>query len=119
MIAISGLTGAASGGNGQYQVTGVPSSTAFQIWQGGLPAYTTLGNAPLAVTANSVNADDGTAASYTGTGSNVLFLRDQTFWTAGGTNLWDLTLPTEYLTVSVKAGAPALVRVKTQRYRSA
>ena len=102
MIAISGLTGDASGGNGQYQVTGIPSSTSFQIGQGGLPAYTTLANATLAVTADSVNADDGTAASYTGTGSNVLFLRDQTFWTASGTNLWDLTLPTEYMTVSVK-----------------
>ena len=102
IIAISGLTGAASGGNGEYQVTSVSSSTAFQIGQGGLPGYTTFANAPLAVTANAVNADDGTVASYTGSRSNVLFLRDQTFWTAGGTNLWDLTLPTEYLTVSVK-----------------
>src|SRR5260370_26359283 len=60
IVAISGLTGTASGGNGQYQVTGVSSSTSFQVWQGGLPAYTTLGNATLTVTANSVNADDGT-----------------------------------------------------------
>jgi hypothetical protein len=102
IVALAGLTGSASGGNGAYQVAGVSSSTAFQIRQGALPANTTLGDVTLAVTANAVNADDGTPASYTGTQSNVLFLRDQTFWTAGGTSLYDLTLPTEYLTVSVK-----------------
>ena len=102
IVSISGLTGSASGGNGLYQVTGVSSSTAFQIGQGALPASTTLGGVALAVTANAVNADDGTAATYSGTQSNLLFLRDQTFWNAGGTSLYDLTLPTEYLTVSVK-----------------
>jgi hypothetical protein len=102
IVALSGLTGSASGGNDLYQVTGVSSSTAFQIGQGALPANTTFGDVTLAVTASAVNADDGTSATYTGTQSNVLFLRDQTFWTAGGTNLSDLTLPTEYLTVSVK-----------------
>src|ERR1022692_1228699 len=95
IVALSGLTGGASAGNGPYQVTGVSSSTAFQIGQGPLPANTTLGDVTLAVTASAVNADDGTSASYTGTQSNVLFLRDQTFWAAGGTNLNDLSLPTE------------------------
>jgi|GEM_PF-5888855 len=54
------------------------------------------------VTPAAALTDDSSSASFTGIHSNVLFLRDQTFWTAGGTNLWDLTLPTEYLTVSVK-----------------
>ena len=102
IVALSGLTGSASVGNGPYQVAGVSSSTAFQIWQRSLPGNTTFGDATLAVTANSVSADDGTVASYTGTHSNPLFLRDETFWTAGGTFLYDLTLPVEYLTVSVK-----------------
>jgi hypothetical protein len=102
IVALSGLTGSASGGNGLYPVTGVSSSTAFQVGQGALPANTTLGDVTLAVTANAVNADDGTWASYTGTQSNVLVLREQSFWVAGGTNLSDLSLPTEYLTLSVK-----------------
>jgi hypothetical protein len=53
-------------------------------------------------TASAVLADDGTVASFKGTQSSALFLRDQTFWPAGGANLWDLTLPTEYVTVSLK-----------------
>src|SRR5450631_4442783 len=89
LITLSGLTGSASAGNGLHQVTGISSSTAFQILQGALPGNTTLGDATLGVTASAVNADDGTSASFTGTQSNVLLLRDQTFWTAGGTNLWD------------------------------
>ncbi|MGD0774099.1 MAG: hypothetical protein ABSC05_14880 [Candidatus Solibacter sp.] len=99
IVTVSGLT---SGGNGTYQVTYVPNSTSFQISQGAMPGNTTLGNAPLAVTAAAVNADDGTPGSFTGTQSNKLLLRDQTFWTASGPNLTDLTLPTEYLTLSVK-----------------
>ena len=54
-------------------------------------------------TPNAALTDDGASASFTGTHSNVLFLRDNQFWIAGGTNLWDLTLPTEYLVVSVKS----------------
>src|ERR1035437_10314888 len=54
------------------------------------------------VTPAAALTDDGSSASFTGTHSNALVLRDQTFWAAGGTNLGDLTLPTEYLTVSVK-----------------
>ncbi len=102
IVGLSGLTGGASGGNGLYQVTYVPSSTAFRIGQGNLPANTTLGDAAIAVTANAVNADDSTSASFSGTRSNMLFLRDETLWTAGGTNLWDIALPMEYLTLSIK-----------------
>ena len=53
-------------------------------------------------TSNAVLTDDGTTASFKGTQSSVLFLRDQAYWPAGGTNLWDLTLPTDYVTVSLK-----------------
>ena len=99
IITVSGLTG---NGNGTYQVTSVTSSTSLQIGQGALPANTTLGGATLAVTAAALNADDTTSGSFTGTHSNALVLRDQTLWTGAGTNLWDLTLPMEYLTISVK-----------------
>src|ERR1035441_7038583 len=96
IVALSGLTGSASGGNGLYPVAGISSSTAFQIGQGALPANTTLGDVTMAVTASAVIADDGTAASYSGTQSNFLLLRDQSFWIAGGTNLNDLTRSEEH-----------------------
>ena len=47
--------------------------------------------------------DDNAAATFRGTQSNSLFLRDNNLWVAGGTNLADLTLPTEWLTLSLKA----------------
>jgi len=74
IVSISGLTGGASGGNGIYQVFSVPSPTSFQVSQNGLPANTTLQDAALAVTANAVNADDGTAATFAGTDSNLILL---------------------------------------------
>src|ERR1019366_1281103 len=49
IVALSGLTGSASAGNGLYAVSGVSSSTAFQIGLGALPASTTLGDLTLAV----------------------------------------------------------------------
>src|SRR5450759_4822365 len=47
--------------------------------------------------------DDASSATFTGTTSDMLFLRDTAIWLGGGTNLSDLTLPTEFLTLSVKA----------------
>ncbi|MCX6629234.1 MAG: hypothetical protein NTW28_16575 [Candidatus Solibacter sp.] len=47
--------------------------------------------------------NDTTSATFTGVTSGMLFLRDAAFWLSGGTNLSDLTLPTEFLTLSVKA----------------
>jgi len=39
-------------------------------------------------TPGAVLTDDSLSASFSGTGSDMLFLRDKTFWTADGTNLW-------------------------------
>ena len=102
-VTLSGLTGSAAGANGIYAISGVFSPTSFQIPQSALPANTILQNSTLAVTASAVNADDGVAATYTGSQSNFLLLRDQTLWIGSGTNLYDITLPTEWLTLSVKA----------------
>lgn len=99
LVTISGLAGS---GNGAYTVYYVSSPTTFQIGQGALPSNTILTDVTLAVSANAVSADDTTAARYTGTQSNPLFLRDETLWASGGTNLWDPSLPMEFVTVSVK-----------------
>ncbi len=101
MITLTGLTGGNSGANVAYQVTGVSSSTAFQVSQGALPGNTTLRDGTLAVSANAVTADQGVAATFKGSQSNFLVVRDQNLWNAGGTNLADLTLPTEWITLSV------------------
>ena len=103
MVTISGLTGGSSAANGVYQVSSIGGPTSFQIPQNGLPANTTMNASPLKVTANAVNADDGTAAKFSGSQSNFLLLRDELLWIAGGTNLADITLPTDWLTLSVKA----------------
>ena len=55
------------------------------------------------VPANAVTVDDNTSATFSGTQSNFLTMRDQNLWNAGGTNLADLTLPTEWITLSLKA----------------
>jgi hypothetical protein len=102
IVTLSGLTGGNSGGNGVYAVTNVPSSTTFQIGQGGLPANTTPAEVTLGVTASAVSADAGLTATFSGTDSNTLFLRDQTLWVGSGTSLYDLNLPTEFITVQVK-----------------
>jgi hypothetical protein len=47
--------------------------------------------------------DNASSATFTGTTSDMLFLSDSAFWRSGGTNLSDLILPTEFLTLSVKA----------------
>lgn len=54
-------------------------------------------------TPNSLLADDTAYASFTGAGSNMLFLSDMTFWSGWGTDLTKLNLPTEYLQLSAKA----------------
>ena len=102
VVTVAGLTGGAEAANGPYQVTSVPNSTTFVVARGSLPANTTLTDSALSVTADSVMADDGTWASYSGAQSSPLFVGDQTFWSAGGTNLWDITIPLEYITLSVK-----------------
>jgi hypothetical protein len=102
MVTVAGLSGSASAGNGVYPVTGVSSPTAFQIPQNSLPANATLAGGALAVTATAVNADDGTAATFKGAQSDFLLLRDDALWIATGTNLTDLTLPTDWVTLSVK-----------------
>jgi len=94
-VPISGL----SAGNGVYAVNGT-TTTTFTIGQGGLPANTTLTNASLQVTAYAGPADNGTTTNFSGVNSNYLLLRDDTFST--GINLSDSTLPTDYLTLSVK-----------------
>jgi hypothetical protein len=97
-----GFDGQCQRGQRSVSVSSVSSSTAFQIGQGALPANTTLGDATLAVTANRGKRGRRHVGVIHRDPIERLFLRDQTFWTAGGTNLYDLTLPTEYLTVSVK-----------------
>ncbi|MCU1234468.1 MAG: hypothetical protein JWP63_2435 [Candidatus Solibacter sp.] len=52
---------------------------------------------------NAAIADDATAATFKGSQSNFLVLNDQSLWNAGGTNLADITLPTEWITLSLKA----------------
>ena len=42
------------------------------------------------------------AATFKGSQSNFLCSRDENLWIAGGTNLADITLPTEWITLSVK-----------------
>ena len=102
IVTISGLTGSSSGANGNYPVNYVGSSTSFQISQNSLPGNTTLQGSTLAVTASAVNADNGTAATYTGSQSNFLLLRDETLWIGSGTDLADIAYPTDWITLSVK-----------------
>ncbi|MEO8596166.1 MAG: hypothetical protein ABI759_22800 [Candidatus Solibacter sp.] len=101
VVMIGGLTGSLAAGNGAHQVTSVPTTTTFVMDRGSLPASTNVTDTMLTVTADPVTADDSTAASYSGTQSSPLFIGDQTFWTAGP-NLWDPTLPLEYISLSVK-----------------
>ena len=94
-VTISGL----AVGNGSYAVSAT-TATTFTIGQGGLPSNTTLTDATLQVTAYAGTADNGTTTNFHGTNSNFLLLRDDAFST--GINLHDATLPTDYLTLSVK-----------------
>ncbi|MEO8367817.1 MAG: hypothetical protein ABI806_01275 [Candidatus Solibacter sp.] len=101
-VTVSGLTGSAAAGNANYQITSVPNGTSFVVAQGSLPASTTLTDATLSVSAAALTADDGTSASFSGSGSNALFVGDQTFWINTSTSLSDITIPIEYITLSVK-----------------
>ncbi len=99
--AVVAISGSAAGGNGSYQISSVPTATSFQIPRSSLPASTTLQGGALAVTAGAITANNGTAATFSGAGSNLLFLRDPTYWPGSGTNLFDITLPTEFIVLSL------------------
>jgi hypothetical protein len=95
-VTISGL----AQGNGVYSVNS-PSSNSFVIAQGSLPSNTVLTDATLQVTVFAGTSDNGsTTTNFSGTNSNFLLLRDDFFFT--GINLADPTLPTDYLTLSLK-----------------
>lgn len=94
-VTISGI----AAGNGIHTVTSA-GATTFQIDQGGLPGNTILTDQGLGVTAYAGTADTGATTTFTGSGSNVLLLRDDYFYTS--IDLHDTALPTDYLTLSIK-----------------
>ena len=83
----------------------LPQDQPIAYWPGGGDHDFTaaIDSASAWGTSSAAILDDTSSATFTGTTSDMLFLRDSAFWMANGTNLNNLELPTEFITLSVKA----------------